>query len=337
MPDSTFRALRLHKHNRRGQISLDNLAVTELPEGEVKVRVLYSSLNYKDALILSGKGGNVAAFPHVGGIDLVGEVESSRSGRFSPGDLVVGTGKGLGESYWGGFTELTRLPADRLLRLPNAISPRYSMVFGTAGVTAMLSILELEKCGLSPSAGPVLVTGAGGGVGSLAVAFLHVLGWEVATLEKRNEKAMLKALGAKRVLSAEEFEKMAARPIGSAEWAAAIDTVGGEVLASILRTCRYGACIAACGMVAGFDFPATLHPFFVRALRLVGIDSVTCPDTLREEVWSRLATMAQEIDVSNVVQEVDLATVISAYPAFLSGEARGRIVVRVGGAATPPD
>lgn len=330
MPDNSFQAIRLHKDGGV-RASLDELEPTDLPEGEVEVRVLYSSLNYKDALILSGKGGNIAGFPHVPGIDLAGMVMATRAGPFSEGDLVVGTGKGLGENYWGGFTERTRLPADRLLRLPEGLTPRQSMVYGTAGVTAMLSVLEIEKAGLSPTHGPVLVTGAGGGVGSLSVAYLAAQDWEVAALEKRDERALLEALGAARVLGAKEFEEMAATPLGVAEWAAAIDTVGGEVLAAVLRTCRYGACIAACGMVAGFEVPATLHPFFVRAIRLVGIDSVTCPDPLRAEVWSRLASLPANIDLSGVVEEIPLAAVIDRYQAFLRGDARGRVVVQVEG------
>lgn len=328
MSGKGFQAIRLHK-NGDLVVSLDDLTAADLPEGDVDVRVLFSSLNYKDALILSGRGGNVAAYPHVPGIDLVGEVTASRSERVSPGALVVGTGKSLGEGAWGGFTERSRLSADLLLRLPEGLPPRQSMVFGTAGVTALLSILEIERAGLSPSDGPVLVTGAGGGVGSLAVALLAELGWSVATLEKRDERAMLEGIGAERVLTVAEFEATAAKPLGSAEWAAAIDTVGGEVLAGVLRSCRYGACVAACGMVAGFDVPATLHPFFARAIRLVGIDSVNCPDPMREEVWSRLAELAPKIDVRGITEEIALADVLDRSQSFLEGKARGRTVVRV--------
>ena len=193
----------------------------------------------------------------------------------------------------------------------------------------MLSILEIEKAGLTPRDGPVLVTGAGGGVGSLAVAFLAARGWSVVALEKRDERAMLESLGAERVLSTNQFEAKSARPLGSAEWVAAIDTVGGEVLAGVLRSCRYGACVAACGMVAGFDVPVTLHPFFARAIRLVGVDSVNCPDPLREKVWARLAELTSNLDLSDMTEEITLAETLSRCDSFLSGQARGRTVVRV--------
>lgn len=329
-PDTAFQAIRLHKENDSLSASLDELTRGDLPEGEVELRVLYSSMNYKDALILSGKGGNVTGYPHVPGIDLAGVVESSSVPGLAVGDLVAGTGKGLGEAFWGGYTQRTRLPADRLVKVPEGVTARQSMVLGTAGVTAMLAILEFENAGLAPGDGPVLVTGAGGGVGSLSVALLSSLGWEVVALEKRDERALLEGLGASRVLGSQEFEALTAKaPLGEAEWAAAVDTVGGEVLAAVLRSSRYGACIAACGMLAGFDVPVTLHPFFARAVRLVGIDSVTCPDSLRAKVWARLAPLAAGAERSEGVEEIPLADVPERSNAFLEGRARARVLVQV--------
>ena len=346
-PDTAFQAIRLHKDNDSLSASLDelnafvrrlygavrhveHLSRGDLPEGEVELRVLYSSMNYKDALIISGKGGNVAGYPHVPGIDLAGIVEASGVPGFAAGDLVAGTGRGLGEGLWGGYTQRTRLPADRLVKLPQGVTARQSMVLGTAGVTAMLAILEIEKAGLAPGDGPVLVTGAGGAVGSLSVALLSALGWEVVALEKRDERELLEGLGASRVLGLQEFGEMTAKkPLGEAAWAAAVDTVGGEVLAAVLRSSRYGACIAACGMLAGFDVPVTLHPFFARAVRLIGIDSVTCPDALRAKVWERLVPLAATAERTASVEEIALAEVPERFSAFLEGKARARLLVQV--------
>jgi len=332
MSAAEFAALRVHAGPDGARApKLERLGADDLPDEPVEVRVLYSSLNYKDALILSGRGGDLPRLPHVAGIDLAGVVERSHAPGFRPGDRVVATGRLVGERHWGGFTERTRLPADRLLALPAGLSARDAMIFGTAGLTAMLALIDIEGAGVTPERGPILVTGAGGGIGSLAVALLARLGWSVAALEKRDEAGFLKGLGAERVLSPRDLERVAAKPLGGAEWAAAIDTVGGEALAAVLRSTRYEACIAACGMVAGFDVPMTLHPFFARAIRLVGVDSVHCSDARRAEAWRRLAELAPSLDLGALAREIGLADIAAEYPAFLSGAVRGRIVVRVSG------
>ncbi len=330
MTTEAFKAIRLNQGEDGRTAELVALDEGSLPAGEVLVSVRNSSLNYKDALICCGRGGDIAAWPHVPGIDLAGEVLSSSSAAFGPGDLVLATGKAVGERVWGGFTQRTRLPAEKLLKLPAGLSPREAMAFGTAGLTAMLSILEIEAAGLTPDRGPVLVTGAGGGIGSLAVALLAQAGWQVTALERRPDDGFLTGLGASEVLTAEDFAALAGKPLGTERWAAAIDTVGGEVLAAVLRSARYGACIAACGMVAGFEVPMTLHPFFTRALRLVGIDSVTCPDAQRRQAWERLAAGAGVLQLEGLVEEIGLEAVMARLPGFLSGGVRGRLVVRVG-------
>jgi len=324
--DKSFRALRIHVGDGARRVSLDTLTDADLPPGDVTIRVEHSSMNYKDALILSGKGGAVAGCPHVPGIDLAGVVEASTDSRYPVGTRVVGTGKGLGEAVWGGYTRRTRLPADRLLPLPDGLDTRTAMILGTAGLTAALCLLEF---GEAPGDGrPALVTGAGGGIGSLAVALLAARGYRVTAVERRaDDRDFLQALGATTVLEPEAFAAMAPAPLGEPRFAVVVDTVGGPVLAQALRTAVYGATIAACGMVAGFDVPMTLHPFFARAIRLVGIDSVTCSDSLRTRAWSVLAEAAPQLPLGAIARDVPLADVPAEVENFLAGRVRGRLVV----------
>ena len=325
--DKSFSALRIHVEDGARRVSLDTLTEDDLPPGDVTVRVDHSSMNYKDALILTGRGGAVAGYPHVPGIDLAGVVEASTDSRCPAGTRVVGTGKGLGEAVWGGYTRRTRLPADRLLPLPDGLDTRTAMIFGTAGLTAALCLLEFgEGDGDGRTA---LVTGAGGGIGSIAVAMLAARGFKVTAVEKRaDDRDFLQSLGAETVLEPEAFAAMASAPIGEARFSVAVDTVGGPILAQALRTAAYGATIAACGMVAGFDVPMTLHPFFARAIRLVGIDSVTCSDELRTRAWSLMANGAARLPLAAIARDIPLAAVPSEVEGFLSGRIRGRIVVR---------
>ena len=322
----SFSALRIHVEDGARRIALDTLTDADLPPGDVTVRVEHSSINYKDALILSGKGGAVAGYPHVPGIDLAGVVEASTDSRFPVGTRVVGTGKGLGETVWGGYTERTRLPADRLLPLPDRLDTRTAMIFGTAGLTAALCLLEFgESDGDGRAA---LVTGAGGGIGSLAVALLAARGYRVTAVEKRaDDGTFLQLLGAETVLEPEAFASTAAAPLAEARFAAVVDTVGGAVLAQALRTTTYGATIAACGMVAGFDVPMTLHAFFARAIRLVGIDSVTCSDAVRTRAWALLAEMAPRLPLERITRDIERGDLTAEVDNFLAGRVRGRLVV----------
>ena len=321
-----FKALRIRVDGGSRRALLETLTDADLPAGDVTVRVAHSSMNYKDALILAGKGGAVASYPHVPGIDLAGTVEASSDPRFPVGTRVVGTGKGLGEAYWGGYTERTRLPADRLLPLPAGLDTRTAMIFGTAGLTAALCLLEFGDGGGDGRS--ALVTGAGGGIGSLAVALLAARGFRITAVEKRaDDRDFLQSLGAETVLDPVAFAATAPAPLADARFAVVVDTVGGILLAQALRTSTYGATIAACGMVAGFDVPMTLHPFFARAVRLVGIDSVTCRDAVRTRAWDLLADAAPQLPLGAITRDVGLSGVAAEVENFLCGRVRGRLVV----------
>lgn len=327
--NNSIKALRVNRTNDETLLSYDALDPSTLPEGEVRVRILWSSLNYKDSLILSGRAA-LPHYPHVPGIDLVGIVEHSDSPLFTAGDHVIGTGAGLGERFWGGYTPLTRLPAACLVPLPAGLSPRHAMVLGTAGLTAMLAIDLFEQAGRAPHDGEALVTGAGGGVGSLGVMLLANLGWKVVAMEKRaGDASRLRAAGAVEVIEPETLADISPYPMGEPRWAVAIDTVGGSVLAELLRSSRYRGVIAACGMVAGFDVPMNLQPFFARALQLAGIDSVNCTGQIRQRCWARLANLAPRLPLEDMTQEISLADVPDIYSELLEGRVTGRIIVAI--------
>lgn len=313
-----------------GEVSrkIHRITPIQLPEEEVLVRVDYSSLNYKDALAASGHPGVVQAFPHVPGIDAAGEVVVSDSARFSPGQAVFLTGYELGAQRWGGWSRYVRVPADWLLPLPQGLTLEETMIYGTAGLTAALSVDALRRQDVLPSAGEVLVTGATGGVGSLAILLLAGLGYQVvASTGKPAMHDVLRNWGASRVVPREELSGPQKRPLLSERWAGAIDTVGGATLASVLKaTCRNG-CVAACGLVGGADWEASVYPFILRGVTLAGIDSAWCPLARRQQMWSQLA---QEWKPA-LLAEVSRLTTLEALPEqidqMLAGQLAGRWVV----------
>jgi acrylyl-CoA reductase (NADPH) len=333
----TFRALRIHEttaaDGKRGvRASLEQLALTDLGPGEVVVRVAWSSLNYKDALAATGAGRILRRYPLVGGVDLSGVVESSEDPQYRPGDRVLVTGCGLSETLDGGYAERVRVPAAAVIRLPAKFDLRDAMVLGTAGFTAALALHRLEQEGLRPGQGPVVVTGASGGVGSLAVDLLAGRGHEVwAITGKPDAAAYLAALGATQVLPREGLQD-GGKPLESVRWAAAIDNVGGETLARLLRGCAPAGSVAAVGLVGGADLHTTVMPFLLRGVNLLGINSSAVARDLREQVWQRLATDMAPRHLARIGQrEVTLDDLLPACHDLLAGTQRGRVLVRIGG------
>lgn len=314
--------------NEAGPATLQELTDDQLPDGDVTVAVRYSSLNYKDGLAVTGKGKIIRSYPMVCGIDLAGAVESSDSPNFQPGDDVVVTGWGLSETVPGGYTQRQRLQSKWLVKRPDALTLEQTMAIGTAGLTAMLCIIALENNGLTPQAeGEVLVTGAGGGVGSVAVAVLSKLGYRVAASTGRAETHdFLRSLGATTIVDREELAT-AGRPFDKERWAGAVDTVGSQTLATVLAQTRYGGAVAACGLVGGNDLPTTVLPFILRGVSLLGIDSVMCPTPRREQAWQRLA---QDLP-TNLLEELTTVEPMTRVPELaediLAGRTRGRVVI----------
>ncbi len=301
----------------------------QLPAGDVDVRVEYSTLNYKDALAVTGKGAIVRSWPLVPGIDLAGVVETSRDARWQPGDRVVVTGWGLGETHWGGLAQKARLKADWLLRLPAAYTTRQSMAIATAGFTAALAVMALQKHGLAPGDGEVLVTGAAGGVGSIAVALLAGLGYKaVASTGRPHESAYLESLGASRIIDRNELSSPG-KPLQSERWAGVIDTVGSHTLANACAQTRWYGAVAACGLAQGGDFPATVMPFILRGVNLYGINSVFTDNATRERAWAMLAQHVDTAKLEQMTVEIGLSEVIDYAPRVLAGQVRGRTVVDV--------
>lgn len=309
------------------RVALEQLVDDDLPAGDVLVDVGYSSLNYKDGMALTGEGRIIRKFPMVPGIDLVGTVRSSENERFAAGDEVILTGWGVGERYWGGYTQRQRVRGDWLVHRPEAISPLESMAIGTAGLTSMLCVMALEDGGVTPADGPVLVTGAAGGVGSVAVAILANLGYEVAAVTGRAaQHDYLRSLGATQLLSRGEMTAEA-RPLESETWAGAIDTVGSTMLAKVLAQMSYRGTVAACGLAGGMDLPTTVMPFILRGVRLQGVDSVMAPLEMREEAWRRLGTDLPKALLDSIVEVVPMSQLIGQAQAILDGQVRGRLVV----------
>ncbi len=324
-----FQALMVRKVEQGTAAAVETVPRADLPPGDVLVAVEYSSLNYKDALAVTGKARVIRKFPMIAGIDLAGEVLESSAQEFSPGDKVVVTGCGLGEELWGGFAQLASLPCSALTRLPDAMSTEQAMRLGTAGFTAMLSILALERHGLEANQ-EVLVTGAGGGVGGLSIALLSALGHRpVAVTGRSEDDEYFAKLGAVSVLPRSEVEKDAGRPLASARWRAAIDTVGGRTLAGLLAGMTEGGVVAACGMAGGGDLPTTVYPFIIRGVTLAGIDSLRCPRPLRQLAWDRLTQVTPWQCIEPMFRTLALADVIPASQRLLAGEIRGRIVVKI--------
>jgi acrylyl-CoA reductase (NADPH) len=304
-----------------------------LPEGDVTVAVEYSTVNYKDGLCLSPRGGGlVRTYPHVGGVDFAGTVEASDDPRYSPGDKVVLTGWRVGEVHWGGYAQKARVKADWLVPLPEALTPRQAMAVGTAGFTAMLAVMALEDHGLTPDKGEVLVTGAAGGVGSVATAILAGLGYEVAGVTGRPEQAdYLKGLGAARIVPREEINEVVKRPLEKEIWAGCIDAVGGAMLARVLGQMKYGGSVAAVGLAGGADLPASVIPFLLRGVNLLGIDSVMQPFEKRQRAWERVAADLPMDKLEAMVTPAVLGDLPKLGADILKGQVKGRIVVDVNG------
>ena len=325
----TFKAIRIDNAEKGTTVALTQFDEAELMEGDVTVRVEWSTLNYKDGLALTGKVPVVRRFPMIAGIDFAGTVEQSSHPQWKPGDKVVCNGWGMGETHLGAYAEKARVKGDWLVRLPDGISARDAMAIGTAGYTAMLSVLALEKHGLSPRSGPVVVTGAAGGVGSVAIALLSKLGYHViASTGRMSETDYLKSLGAAEVIDRNELSSPA-KPLAKERWAGGIDSVGSTTLANLLSMTKYGGAVAACGLAAGMDLPSSVAPFILRGVCLLGIDSVMCPIEQRKVAWSRLATDLDKTKLAEITHEIGLDDVIGQGAKIVAGQVRGRIVVKI--------
>ena len=312
------------------QAGVEQLTLDQLPEGNVTVAVEYSTVNYKDGLCMSSGGGLVRNYPHVPGIDFAGTVESSDDDRYKPGDKVVLTGWRVGEAWWGGYSQKARVKADWLVPLPAGLSTQDAMAVGTAGLTAMLSVIALEKHGLTPSDNPVLVTGAAGGVGSVATAILANLGYKVAGVTGRPETAdYLTALGASEIIPREEINETVKRPLEGERWSGCIDAVGGAMLARVLGQIVYGGSVASVGLAGGAGLPATVIPFLLRGVNLLGIDSVMRPYADRVEAWQRIAKDLPMDKLHGMVQPATLSDLPQLGSDILAGQVRGRVVVDV--------
>jgi acrylyl-CoA reductase (NADPH) len=308
---------------------LTDVDEAQLPDGDVTVAVDYSTLNYKDSLAITGSSPVVRNFPMVPGIDLAGTVEESLHADFKPGDQVVLNGWGVGEVHWGGLAGKARLKGDWLIPLPGAFSPKQAMAIGTAGYTAMLCVLGLERNGVTPDQGEILVTGAAGGVGSVAISILAKLGYDVIASTGRPEQAdYLKSLGASGTIDRAELAEKG-RPLGKERWAGAVDTVGSHTLANACATTKYGGTVAACGLAGGFDLPATVMPFILRGVTLDGIDSVYRPKADRLEAWQRLASDLDLQHIEAIMHEIGLSDAIATAGEQMAGKVRGRVVVDV--------
>lgn len=326
-----FRALVVTKaEDGSTSAAVREVADTDLPAGEVTVAVEYSTLNYKDGLCLGAGGGLVRSYPHIPGIDFAGTVERSDDPRYAPGDKVVLTGWRVGEAHWGGYATRARVKADWLVPLPAGLTTRQAMAVGTAGFTAMLAVMALEEHGLKPGNGPVLVTGAAGGVGSVATAILARLGYEVAAVTGRPETAdYLTRLGAARIVPRADLAETVKRPLESEIWAGCVDAVGGSMLARVLGQMRYGASVAAVGLAGGASLPATVVPFLLRGVNLLGIDSVMCPTARRVQAWQRISHDLPLDLLESMVQPAGLADLPGLGAAILKGGVQGRVVVDV--------
>ena len=324
-----FRAFRIANVDNVVRGSLVDMTLDELSSGDVLIRAVFSSVNYKDALAGTGTGKILRRFPLVGGVDVAGIVESSTDGRFTPGAEVLVTGYDLGVSHDGGYAGYVRVPADWVVPIPVGLTLFEAMALGTAGFTAGLAVMRLEQMGLRPGRGPVIVTGATGGVGSVAIAGLARLGYEVTALTgKESEEDYLKSLGATTVLNRSTLE-MGTRPLEKATWAGAVDAVGGEMLAWLTRTTNYWGAIASTGLAGGIELHTTVMPFILRGVSLIGVDSVMCPMNVRRDVWRRLATDMKP-PLADIAQTITLDELPTAFATLLAGKARGRYVVRVG-------
>ncbi|OSN01905.1 MULTISPECIES: acrylyl-CoA reductase (NADPH) [Lonsdalea] len=324
-----MQALILEQHQGKTVSEVRTIDPTQLPEGNVTVDVSWSSINYKDALAITGQGKIVRQFPMIPGIDFAGTVHSSDDAAFAVGQSVILTGWGVGENHWGGLAQSARVKSDWLVALPKGLSARQSMIIGTAGLTAMLCVMALEEGGVTPADGEIIVTGASGGVGSTAIALLHALGYQVTALSGRAENAdYLRQLGAGQVLDRQEFTA-APRPLEQQRWAGAIDTVGDNVLATLLAQMNYGATVAACGLAGGIALPTTVMPFILRNVRLQGVDSVMALPPRRQKAWERLAELLPASFYEQIATEIPLAKVPAAAADLIANRITGRTLVKL--------
>jgi acrylyl-CoA reductase (NADPH) len=326
----TFKAVRVDKAEKANVARFVDMDESELMEGDVTLRVTHSTVNYKDGLVLAGRPGVVTRFPMVAGVDLAGVVERSDAAAFAPGDEVLITGFGLSQSHFGGYAEKARVPAKWLMKVPTGLTRANSMAIGTAGYTAALCVLALERAGLAPGQGPVLVTGAAGGVGSVAVALLAAAGWRViASTGRPAEADYLRELGAAEIIDRNELSAPG-RPLGKERWAGAIDSVGSTTLVNALAQTQYDGAVAACGLAQGPDLPGTVLPFILRGVSLLGVDSVNCPMARRELAWKRLAEHLDRAKLAKMTTTIPFSEVFRAGADILSGKIRGRLVVEIG-------
>jgi acrylyl-CoA reductase (NADPH) len=326
---ASFKAIRIDKGEQGQRVALTDFDAADLMDGDVTVRVEWSTLNYKDGLALTGKAPVVRRWPMIPGIDFAGTVETSDNPAWKPGDRVILNGWGLGETHLGAYAEKARVKGEWLVSLPEGMSGRDAMAIGTAGYTAMLSLLALERHGVRPEHGAAVVTGAAGGVGSVAISLLAKAGFQVIASTGRPQEAdYLKELGAAEIIERAELAAPA-RPLARERWAAGIDAVGSTTLANLLSMTRYGGAIATCGLAGGMDLPGSVAPFILRAVSLLGIDSVMCPKPRREEAWRRLASDLDRGKLAAMTREIGLADVAAAADEIVAGRVRGRIVVKI--------
>lgn len=324
----TFKAIQVSRDEEKKQsVNVVELTNNDLMEGDVTIAVEATTVNYKDGLAITGKGPVIRHWPMVPGIDLVGTVLESTSSEFSEGDKVLLNGFGVGEAHWGGYAERARLKSDWLIALPSGIEPKQAMGVGTAGYTAMLCVMALERYGLTPSSGPIVVTGANGGVGSVAISILSKLGYHViASTGRVDESDFLKKLGASEIIDRAELSE-AGRPLGKERWAGGVDAVGSHTLANLLAQTNYGGAVAACGLAQGFDLPATVMPFILRGVALLGVDSVMASKELRKEAWSRIATDLDMSKLAALTTEIGFDDIIQTATDIVDGKVRGRVIV----------
>ena len=325
-----FKAVLISRDEEKKQsVDWATLTPDDLMEGDVTVRVHHSTVNYKDGLAITGKSPVVRRWPMIPGIDFVGEVVSSDHADYQAGDWVVLNGWGVGETHYGGYAQLARVSGDWLVPLPDGLTAKETMSVGTAGYTAMLSVLALEEAGVTPDQGPVLVTGANGGVGSIAVLLLSQLGFEVhASTGRTDQEEFLRGLGAHEIIDRATLSEPG-RPLGGEVWAGAVDSVGSHTLANVLAQTKRGGTVAACGLAQGFDLPSTVMPFILRGVRLQGVDSVMAPKERRVEAWSRIATLLGTEQLASISTEVSFDQVVQACHDILDGKIRGRVVVNI--------
>ena len=327
---SRFKAVRIDKDDAGYRAAFAEFDESELMEGDVTVRVTHSTVNYKDGLAITGKSPVVRKFPMIPGVDFSGVVEASSSDAFKPGDPVILNGWGVGEGHFGGFSQRARLKGDWLVPLPAGLSAGQAMAIGTAGYTAMLCLMALEKHGITPAMGPAVVTGAAGGVGSVAIALLKQAGFHVIASTRRPEEAdYLKVMGADEIIDTKDFEG-APRPLMKERWAAGIDSVGSLTLAHLLAATRYNGAIAACGLAQGMDLPTSVAPFILRAVALLGVESVQCPKARRIEAWGRLAREMDKDKLAAMTTHVPFEGVMDVARDIVQGRVRGRVVVDIG-------